>query len=134
MEHEACCLESGPCVSYSCDLLFGKNRCLLLGRRHSEGLGIGPSCPHDIAEAHPRLVVLEVLIHGGQAPVKVDLILKLSPHISKDVSREVIGNRIKHQEWKQLVLGTLCDMQPVREKTSLAVAKGTAVLLLQRKG
>ena len=64
------------------------------------GLGIDPSCLHDIAEAYPRLVVLEVLIHDSQAPVKVDLVLELSPHISKDVSREVVGNRIKHQEWK----------------------------------
>ena len=37
-------------------------------------LGISPSCLHDIAEVYPRLVVLEVLIHSGQASGKVDLV------------------------------------------------------------
>merc|ERR1712033_120375 len=98
------------------------------------GLGIRPSRSHYVTKAYSRLVVLEVLIHSGQTLIKVDLILKLSPHISKDISRKVIGDGVKYQEGHHFIVRTLGDLQPVVEKASLAATEGTAVLLLQRKG
>ena len=61
-------------------------------------LGVSPSRSHNITETYPRLIVLEVVIHSGQTFLQVDLIFELGPHISKDVSREIIGNGIEQQE------------------------------------
>ena len=55
-------------------------------------MGVSPSRSHNVAETYPRLIVLEVVIHSGQTFLQVDLILELGPHISKDFSREIVGN------------------------------------------